>query len=75
MHVDHVLVGQDAQRIAIRRGTTQRIRADDAAGAGHVLDHQRLPQLLAERADSVRAILSGVLPAMNGTISRIGRFG
>ena len=54
MAIERVAGGDDDQRVAVGRRLRQRFRGDDAAGAGAVLDHDRLApalrQFVAERA-------------------------
>jgi hypothetical protein len=47
--IDHVVVGNDADRLAVGPRADDRLRTGDAAGAGHVFDHDRLADGLGQR--------------------------
>ena len=78
--VEERIGGEDAgrrhqQRVAVGRGLGDRTRAGVAAGAGAVLDHDRLAERFRHLvADRARQHI-GDPPAGNGAIIRTGRFG
>jgi hypothetical protein len=56
-----------AQRVAVGGSFSRRCGAGVAAGARPVFDHEGLAELVLRPSATMRARLSGVEPAMNGT--------
>jgi hypothetical protein len=73
--VDDVAIRNEQQRITIRRGLGGGGRADRAACAGAIVDHNRLAQNFVELCPSTRRRMSEPPPGGYATMSRIGRAG
>ena len=63
----------EADRIAVRLRSRDRFSADHGARADAIVDHDLLAKPFDSFCPTMRAMVSELLPAWNGTISRIGR--